>query len=142
MLLHAVSYPTAPTLNPQQRRPLTFKHSLKYNDVMSRKAATTDVFAAIADPTRRAILQHLTSGELPVMALAQQFDVTLSAVSQHIRILREVGLVEARKAGRERVYRLNAEPLRAVAEWTRHYEPFWRTRMDALGEYLDRAVEG
>jgi len=102
---------------------------------------TTDVFAAIADPTRRAILERLTSGELPVMALAQQFDVTLSAVSQHIRILREVGLVEARKAGRERVYRLNAEPLKAVAEWTRYYEPFWRSRLDALGEYLERQAE-
>ena len=109
---------------------------------MSRRLATTDVFAAIADPTRRAILHHLIAGELPVMALAQQFDVTLSAVSQHIRILREVGLVESRKAGRERVYRLNADPLRTVAEWTRHYEPFWRTRMEALGEYLDGVDEG
>jgi DNA-binding transcriptional ArsR family regulator len=109
---------------------------------MSRRVATTDVFAAIADPTRRAILQQLTAGELPVMALANQFDVTLSAVSQHMRILREVGLVEARKAGRERVYRLNAEPLRTVADWTRRYEPFWRSKLDALGKYLDGAAEG
>ena len=54
---------------------------------MSRRVATTDVFAAIADPTRRAILQHLTAGELPVMALAERFEVTLSAVSQHMRVL-------------------------------------------------------
>ncbi|HLK56863.1 MAG TPA: metalloregulator ArsR/SmtB family transcription factor [Chthonomonadaceae bacterium] len=107
---------------------------------MSRHQATHDVFAAIADPTRRAILQRLGAGEQPVMALAEQFDVTLSAISQHIRILREVGLVLVRKEGRERIYRLNAAPLQTVAEWVRLYEPFWNEKLTALGDYLDRTA--
>jgi DNA-binding transcriptional ArsR family regulator len=108
---------------------------------MSRRQSGTDVFAAIADPTRRAILRQLGAGEQSVTRLAGQFDVTLSAISQHIRILREVGLVTGRKAGRERVYRLNAAPLRSVAEWVAFYEPFWTDRLDALETYLDELDE-
>jgi DNA-binding transcriptional ArsR family regulator len=108
---------------------------------MSRHAATADVFQAIADPTRRAILGLLAQGEQPVTALAQQFDITLPAISRHMRVLREVGLVRVRPAGRERLYRLNAHPLKDVAEWTRHYERFWSDRLDALGEYLDTQQE-
>lgn len=107
---------------------------------MSRHPANNDVFAAIADPTRRAILLRLGAGEQPVTALAEQFEVTLSAISQHIRVLREVGLVDVRKEGRERIYRLNAAPLQAVAEWVRFYEPFWNDRLDALSDYLDRTA--
>src|ERR1041385_5128063 len=107
---------------------------------MGRRMATTDVFAAIADPTRRAILRQLGAGELPVLRLASHFDMTLSAISQHMRVLREVGLVEVRKDGRERMYRLNAEPLRTVAEWTRFYEPFWSDKLGGLGDYLNRTA--
>lgn len=108
---------------------------------MSRHPATTDVFAAIADPTRRSILLLLGEGEQPVTALADQFAVTLSAISQHIRVLREVGLVDVRKEGRERIYRLNAAPLQTVFEWVRFYEPFWNDRLNALGDHLDRTAE-
>lgn len=108
---------------------------------MSRHPASNDVFTAIADPTRRAILMRLGAGEQPVTALAEQFEVTLSAISQHIRVLREVGLVDVRKEGRERIYRLNAAPLQAVAAWVDFYEPFWNDRLDALGDYLDRTTE-
>lgn len=108
---------------------------------MSRHPATNDVFTAIADPTRRAILRRLGGGELPVTALADHFEATLSAISQHIRVLREVGLVDVRKEGRERIYRLNAAPLQAVAEWVGLYEPFWNDRLDALGDYLNRTAE-
>ena len=103
---------------------------------MSRHDAATDVFTAIADPTRRTILRQLGSGELPVMALAEQFDVSLSAISQHIRILREAGLVTVRKAGRERVYRLNPAALKPVADWIAFYEPFWNDKLAALETYL------
>lgn len=119
---------------------LTFKHSLKYTVVMSRRQAVNDVFAVIADPTRRAILQQLQAGEQPVMALAAHFDMTLSAISQHLRILREVDLVTMRKEGREHVYRLNAAPLQTVAEWVGRYEPFWSDRLAALETYLERAA--
>ena len=104
---------------------------------MSRRQSAADVFAAIADPTRRAILRRLGDGEQPVSRLAEQFNVTLSAISQHIRILRDVGLVTARKAGRERVYRLNAAPLQSVSEWVAFYEPFWSGKLDALETYLE-----
>lgn len=104
---------------------------------MSRALATTDVFFAIADPTRRRILDLLTPGEQPVLTLARQFDVTVSAISQHMRVLREVGLVTVRQEGRERYYRLEPEPLRDVASWIGQYEPFWQTKLDALGEYLE-----
>src|SRR5882724_7008574 len=104
---------------------------------MSRPQATSDVFQAIADPTRRALLDALREGEKPVMELASQFDVTLSAVSQHIRVLREAGLVAVRKSGRERYYALNAEPLQEVAEWVTQHEAFWLEKLDALAQHLE-----
>ena len=80
-----------------------------------------DVFRAVADPTRRAILDRLRSGDLSVTDLAAPFDMTQPAVSQHLRILLDVGLVEAEQIGRQRLYRLNAQPLRAVFEWSALY---------------------
>jgi DNA-binding transcriptional ArsR family regulator len=120
--------------------------------VMHAPAATThgaagppDVFHAIADPTRRAILTRLAQAggaERSAGELSASFAMTLSAVSQHLRVLREAGLVEVRKAGRERLYRLNADPLREVAEWTRAYEGFWRDRLDRLGTFLEERDAG
>lgn len=95
-----------------------------------------DVFHAIADPTRRSLLAMVADGERPVNALAQSFQMTRPAISQHLRVLREAGLVTERKVGRERRYRLRAEPLREVRDWIRQYESFWQARFDALGEYL------
>ena len=108
---------------------------------MSRPPANADVFLAIADPTRRAILDSLRAGEQPVGALAGEFSVTLSAVSQQLRILREVGLVDFRKEGRERVYRLTPEPLQDVFAWAAHYQEFWGDRLDALARYLDETSD-
>jgi DNA-binding transcriptional ArsR family regulator len=105
---------------------------------MSRRLATTDVFNVIADPTRRRLLDLLGGGDQSVNNLAGQFDVTVSAVSQHLRLLRKVGLVTVHRSGRERWYRLNAEPLRQVAEWIGHYQRFWQEKLDALGEHLER----
>ena|SRR5437773_10550331 len=104
---------------------------------MSRHAASADVFAAIADPTRRQLLDLLGQGEQSVLGLTGHFDMTVSAVSQHLRLLREVGLVDVRRAGRERWYRLNPEPLKTVAAWVGFYEQFWRRKLHALGKYLD-----
>lgn len=104
---------------------------------MSRWRATTDVFTAIADPTRRGLLDLLGRGERTVLALASHFAMTLSAVSQHLRRLRDAGLVRVRRDGRERVYRLNPGPLKAVADWVAFYERFWDARLDALGRHLD-----
>ena len=96
-----------------------------------------EVFAALAAPSRRAMLEVLARGEVPVMTLADSFEMTLSAVSQHLAILREAGLVSQRKEGRQRLYSLNPEPLRAVSDWLEFYEPFWKGRLDRLGHYLD-----
>jgi DNA-binding transcriptional ArsR family regulator len=99
--------------------------------------AHSDVFLAIAHPARRAILDRLRLGEQPVLALAEPFDMTLPAVSQQLRILRHAGLVSERRVGRQRVYRLNHEPLREIRDWMRHYEKFWTRKLDRLGHYLD-----
>jgi DNA-binding transcriptional ArsR family regulator len=96
-----------------------------------------DVFSAIAAPTRRALLQRIASREMPVSELAESFEMTLSAISQHLAVLRQAGLVSQHKQGKQRIYRLNPEPLRQVAEWLEFYEPFWTGKLRDLGTYLD-----
>src|SRR3954454_7700769 len=100
--------------------------------------AHSDVFLAIAHPARRAILDDLRRGELPVSALAEPHDMTLPAVSQQLRVLRRAGLVTERRQGRQRYYRLTPEPLEEVHHWMRRYEKFWTTRLRKLGKYLDQ----
>jgi len=100
------------------------------------------VLAALAHPVRRRLLDLLVEGERPVNALAAPFAsapfaMSRPAVSQHLRMLLEVGLVVEHRAGRERRYRLQPERLRTVREWLRIYEHFWRERLAALGDYLD-----
>jgi DNA-binding transcriptional ArsR family regulator len=83
------------------------------------------------------MLNMIARREMPVSELAESFDITLSAVSQHLGVLRQAGLVEQRKDGRKRLYRATPEPLKLVAEWLRYYEPFWSDRLEKLGEYLE-----
>jgi DNA-binding transcriptional ArsR family regulator len=101
-------------------------------------AGASDTFRAVADPTRRAILDSLATGERSVGDLSAMFDVTQSAVSQHLKVLRDAGLVRPRKEGRQRLYSLDAGPLRDVFDWAAHYERFWTKKLDALGAVLDR----
>lgn len=98
-----------------------------------------DVFVAIADPTRRKLLEALGGAApgLPVNTLAKPFDMSRPAVSQHLKILRDAGLVTEHRVGRERRYQLRAAPLREVSEWVGQYERFWQHRLGALGAYLD-----
>src|SRR5450756_235544 len=105
---------------------------------MARPLAHDDVFQAVASPARRTLLDKLSSREQTVHSLAESFDMTLPAVSQQLAILRRAGLVSARRAGRWRVYRLYAEPLREMARWLDNYQRFWTARMKALGEDLKR----
>jgi DNA-binding transcriptional ArsR family regulator len=105
---------------------------------MVRPLAHDDVFQAIASPVRRTLLDKLSNREQTVRSLAESFDLSLPAVSQQLAILRRAGLVTARRAGRWRVYRLNAEPLRAVGRWLDTYQRFWTSRLKALGEDLKR----
>jgi len=104
---------------------------------MGRAQSNTDVFYAIADPTRRAIVDALGSGEQAASMLAGRFDCTFSAISQHMRILRDVGLVSVRSAGRERIYRLEAQSLAPVSDWVGRYDSFWQDKLAALGELLE-----
>lgn len=104
---------------------------------MSRPAASADIFQVLADPTRRALLDRLREGEQPVKQLAEPFEMTLPAISQHLQILCEAGLVTQRRAGRQRLYQLNPQPLKQVSQWVADYEQFWQEKLDALGEYLE-----
>jgi DNA-binding transcriptional ArsR family regulator len=95
------------------------------------------VYFAISDPTRRRMLDLLRGSQLSVMQLAKPFRMSQPAVSQHLRVLREAGLVTATRAGRERHYRLRAERLREVYDWVAHYQKFWNEKLTALGKLLD-----
>lgn len=98
-----------------------------------------DVFTAIADPTRRALLLRLAhEGERNVSELLEPFSISQPAVSKHLRILREAGLVRSRRVGREKLYEVEARRLRDVFDWVSHFEKYWDEKLDALGEFLDQ----
>jgi DNA-binding transcriptional ArsR family regulator len=94
-------------------------------------------FGALADPTRRAILARLAEGEASVTELAQPFDMSMPAVSKHLKVLEHAGLVSRGRERQWRPARLRAAPLKEVAEWTERYRRFWDERYDRLDEYLD-----
>src|ERR1700716_4459600 len=106
----------------------------EYDCAMARAATTSDVFNAIAEQQRREILVLLRAGEGPVTELAQQLGMTQPGASKHLRVLREVGLVRDRKAGKQRLYGLDARGLRPVHEWTGGVERFWDASFDRLGQ--------
>ncbi|WP_068165897.1 ArsR/SmtB family transcription factor [Rhodococcus phenolicus] len=103
---------------------------------MARTATTSDVFNAIAEPQRRQILMLLRTGERPVTELAQELRMSQPGASKHLRVLREVGLVRDRRAGKQRLYGLDARGLRPVHEWTGGFERFWNESFDRLDEYV------
>jgi DNA-binding transcriptional ArsR family regulator len=101
---------------------------------------TTDqlslTFAALADPTRRAMLHRLARGESSVTELAKPFDMTLPGISKHLKVLERAQLIERSRDAQRRPCRLRAKPLKDVAEWVEHYRKFWEERLDRLDEYL------
>lgn len=103
----------------------------------ARVSRTGSIFAALANPTRRDILDMLLGGEHTVAAISQRFDMARPSVSEHLKMLRECGLVTEDKRGRFRHYRVNAEPLQEISAWLSPYERYWRERLTALGEVLD-----
>jgi DNA-binding transcriptional ArsR family regulator len=108
---------------------------------MARAATTTDAFNAVAEPRRRQILDVLTSGEQPVNDLVTRLGLAQPLVSKHLRVLREVGLVDVREEGRQRMYRLNGHPLKPIHDWVKNYERSWSQRFDRLDVVLDRLKE-
>jgi len=108
----------------------------EYDSAMARAATTSDVFNAIAEPQRRDILVLLRAGERPVTEVAHELGMAQPGASKHLRVLREVGLVRDRKAGKQRLYGLDARGLRTVHEWTDGFERFWNESFDRLDAYV------
>jgi DNA-binding transcriptional ArsR family regulator len=104
---------------------------------MARAATTTDVFNAVAEPRRREILDILAGGERSVSDLVALLSLAQPQVSKHLRVLREVGLVDVRDEGRQRVYRLNGRALKPIHDWVKSYERMWEERFEALDEVLE-----
>ena len=104
---------------------------------MARAATTADAFNAVAEPRRRQILDVLAGGERPVNDLVSLLGVGQPQVSKHLRVLREVGLVDVRDEGRQRMYRLNGRSLKPIHDWIKSYERTWNERFEAMDDVLD-----
>ena len=101
-----------------------------------------NTFAALADPTRRAILARLASGEASVNELAEPFEMTLPGVSKHLKVLERAGLISRGRVGQSRPCRLEVAPLREVADWVGRYRRFWEGSFDRLEDYLQELQGG
>jgi DNA-binding transcriptional ArsR family regulator len=104
---------------------------------MARAATTADAFNAVAEPRRRQILDVLAGGEQPVNDLVRVLGLAQPQVSKHLRVLREVGVVDVRKEGRQRLYRLNGKALKPIHDWVKAYERSWSERFDQLDVVLE-----
>jgi DNA-binding transcriptional ArsR family regulator len=104
---------------------------------MARAATTTDPFNAVAEPRRRQILDVLAGGERSVNDLVERLGLLQPAVSKHLRVLREVGLVDVREEGRQRFYRVHAPSLKPIHDWVKRYEDLWNERFDRLDAVLE-----
>ena len=104
---------------------------------MARAATTADAFNAVAEPRRREILDVLAGGERPVNDLVSVLGLAQPQVSKHLKVLREVGAVEVRDAGRQRLYRVNGTALKPIHDWVRRYERTWSERFERLDDVLD-----
>jgi DNA-binding transcriptional ArsR family regulator len=98
-------------------------------------------FAALSDATRRGILARLATGEASVTELAKPYDMSLPAVSKHLRVLESAGLVARSKDGRVHRCRLEAAPMKSAADWIAHYRQFWEAQLDSLQRYLENSTE-
>ena len=99
-------------------------------------------FAALADPTRRSILAHLARGDRCVTHLAKPHDMSLPAVSKHLRVLEKAGLLRRRRYGRVHEMQLEARPLKQAAQWVEEYRKFWERSLDRLAAYLEKTSKG
>jgi DNA-binding transcriptional ArsR family regulator len=104
---------------------------------MARAATTADAFNAVAEPRRRQILDVLAAGERPVNDLVRLLGLAQPQVSKHLRVLREVGAVNVRHEGRQRLYRLNGHALKPIHDWVKNYERSWTERFDRLDVVLE-----
>ena len=111
------------------------------NEIMTQDHLSA-VFAALADPTRRAILARLTEGEAGVNELAEPFDMSLAAVSKHLKVLEKAGLISRGREAQWRPARLEPMALKGIAEWLEHYRRYWDKSFDRLEDYLHKVQKG
>jgi DNA-binding transcriptional ArsR family regulator len=116
---------------------LTYAHIGIRCPPVARAATTADAFNAVAEPRRRQIVDLLASGERPVNDLVRRLGVAQPQVSKHLRVLREVGVVDVREQGRQRLYRLNGRALKPIHDWVKPYEDAWSERFDQLDVVLE-----
>jgi DNA-binding transcriptional ArsR family regulator len=109
---------------------------------MARAATTSDAFNAVAEPRRRQIIGLLAQGELSVSELVHLLDLAQPAVSKHLQVLRDVGVVQAREDGRRRVYRLEGSALKPIHDWVRQFEQTWADRFARLDDVLQELKDG
>ncbi len=107
----------------------------------TRSASLSATFAALADPTRRSILERLSRGEATVTQVAEPLEMSLPAVSKHLRVLESAGLMNRRRMGRTHYLELNPEPMRKAREWIDFYRRFWEGSLDSLANYLENEIE-
>jgi DNA-binding transcriptional ArsR family regulator len=109
--------------------------------MVNNQQALDSTFAALSDATRRGILARLAGGEASVTELAKPYDMSLPAVSKHLRVLESAGLVARSKDGRVHRCRLEAAPMKSAADWIAHYRQFWEAQLDSLQRYLENSTE-
>ena len=110
-----------------------------FNHVVKYKSNELDMtFGALADATRRGILEQLSGGESSVTKLAEPYNISLSAISKHLRVLERAGLLSQEKNGRVRRCRLDAGPMKEASDWISRYQRFWEQQLDSLAIYLDK----
>src|SRR6202165_2314014 len=108
---------------------------------MARAATTSNVFNAVADHSRRAILSYLASQERPVGDIVASLALAQPSVSKHLRVLRDVGLVQVRRDGRQKLYRTNAEAIRPLHEWTSTFERYWQQQLNRVKERAEAKMK-
>ena len=109
---------------------------------MPRAATTSDAFNAVAEPRRREILSYLALKERPVGDIVKSLRLEQPSVSKHLRVLKDVGLVHVRRAGRQAFYRTNAEAIRPMHEWTRTFERYWANQLSRIKEQAEKKAKG
>lgn len=109
--------------------------------VKYHRSRLDSTFSALSDPTRRAILARLVQGDTSVSELAAPFDISLPAVSRHLRVLESAGLIERKPEGRVHRCHLVAQPMREAADWIEEYRRFWEDQFDSLAEYLEKSKQ-
>ncbi len=117
------------------------QRSTQHTATSSSGSGRDAVFRALGDPTRRAILDRLRHRERGVNELCAPFAMSQPAISQHLKVLSDAGLVSVTRSGRERLYRLRSQPLRDAHDWLGHFEQFWSAKLDGLGAYLDAEAD-